>query len=86
MSTRIKTFIGFSVKSGKIIYGVDNITSSRKRIYIILFDGELSDRSKKVLEKFVQGKKIGMYPLNIGEYLPDRNIKENEIKEKSVNE
>lgn len=32
----IGSYIGFAVKSGKILYGIDNITLSRKRKYVMV--------------------------------------------------
>lgn len=45
------TYLGFCIRSGKIVYGVDNIAETRKRVYLIIADCSMSENSFKTLVK-----------------------------------
>lgn len=47
---KLKTYIGFAKKAGKIVYGVDQIVKIRRR-YLILTDPALSANSQKKIAK-----------------------------------
>ena len=47
---KLKTYIGFAKKAGKIVYGVDQIVKIRRR-YLILTDPTLSANSQKKIAK-----------------------------------
>ena len=56
MTRKIATYLGFCIRSGKIVYGVDDAEKQKRGIQLILVDGALSENSlkqmKKVKEKF----------------------------------
>ena len=51
MTEKIGAYLGFCIRSGKIIYGVDEIEKQKKGVYLLLADGALSENSLKVVEK-----------------------------------
>ena len=51
MTEKIGAYLGFCIRSGKIIYGIDEIEKQKKGVYLLLADGALSENSLKVVEK-----------------------------------
>lgn len=72
---RIKTFVGFAIKARKIQYGVDNVTTAKKRAEIILYDPSLSVGSTDKLTAYAKKEKIDVFSVNIEGILPNRNCK-----------
>ena len=56
MNDKTAAILGFAVKSGKLIYGIDNIEAYKGRIYSVYYDGGLSEKSQKNIA-FIAGKK-----------------------------
>lgn len=54
---KIKSYIGFAIKSRNIIFGTDSIVASRK-VKLILVSDSLSESSLKELNQFAEKKKI----------------------------
>ena len=56
MNNKIESYLGFCIRSGKILFGIDNIDKQRKGISLLLCDEELGKSSLKTLlhaqEKF----------------------------------
>ena len=48
---KIITYLGFSIRSGKIVYGVDEIAGHKKRVHLLMVDGALSENSRKEIYK-----------------------------------
>lgn len=48
---KVFTYLGFCIRSGKILFGVDNVEESRRGVFLIIADGALSQNSMKVLAK-----------------------------------
>lgn len=48
---KIATLVGFAVKAGKVIYGIDNLELLRKKRYLYLRDVSLGDTAAKRLER-----------------------------------
>ena len=61
---KINAYIGFSVKSGKIVYGYENVILSRKKIYLVLCDEALGESSLKKTRRFASEKGIELYMIN----------------------
>ncbi|MCL2796550.1 MAG: hypothetical protein FWD58_00630 [Firmicutes bacterium] len=57
---KLTTFLGFAIKSGKIIFGTDNILFLRACKYLILYDASLADNAQKKLERYAQECSIPM--------------------------
>lgn len=83
---KIKTYIGFAVKSGKIIFGTDNLLEQRKHPKIILIDPTLSDNSREKLIRHAERKGIFTAVTTLDEYLPGRNCKAVGITETNLAE
>ena len=49
--SKIETYLGFSIKSGKILFGVDNVESEKKGVHLIIVDEKLSQNSLKNVYK-----------------------------------
>ncbi len=56
MNNKIETYLGFCIRSRKILFGIDNVDKQRKGVYLLLCDEELGKSSLKTLvqaqEKF----------------------------------
>lgn len=51
--SKIDCYVHFAVRSGKVIWGIDSLVKSRKRIKIVLYDCTLGQNSMKELEKYL---------------------------------
>ena len=47
--SKVKTYVGFAIKSKAIVYGLDQI--KEKKVKVVLFDNSMSDSSKQSLVK-----------------------------------
>ena len=70
---RIKTYIGFAIRSNHIIKGLDDITKSRKKIYVIVLTDGLMQNSIDKLDKFLENKDIKKILVN-SQVFSDLNI------------
>ena len=85
-SEKVKTYIGFAVKAGKIIFGTDNLLEKKQHPKIILTDPSLSDNSREKLKGYAEKKGIDLMVLPISEYFPGRNCKAVGITEPNLAE
>lgn len=60
---KLSTYIGFAIKSGKVIFGYDNLFKYKKIPKIIIFCKSLSEKMKNKLELFAISKKIKLLTL-----------------------
>ncbi len=51
MIEKIGAYLGFCVRSGKIVYGVDDVEKQKKGVCLLIVDGALSENSFKVVSK-----------------------------------
>ncbi len=49
--SKIETYLGFCIRAGKIVFGMDNIEKERKGIYLLLVDGGIGKNSLKLMER-----------------------------------
>lgn len=56
--SKIDCYVHFAVRSGKVLWGVDNLVKSRKPAKIVLYDCTLGQNSKKVLDKLVAERNL----------------------------
>lgn len=83
---KIKTYIGFAIKSRSIILGVDDIAKSKKT-HIILYSVTLGDSSKDKLIKFANNNKVEHYEFEtqvFDELFENKNIKAIAITDKNL--
>lgn len=48
---KVKTLLGFALRSGKVIFGVDNIISLNKKKHIVITSSDLSENSFRRLKE-----------------------------------
>ena len=77
MVNKLVTYLGFAQKSGKLLYGVDNIEAKEEKVHIALFDNTLSDNSYKKLCNIARRSNITVYQsdIAIAELLGKANCK-----------
>ena len=49
MKDKLETYLGFAIRSGNIVYGVDNIEAKISKIYLIIYDRRLSENGANKL-------------------------------------
>ncbi len=81
---KIKSYIGFAIKARKILYGLDNITMSKKKPYLLLVDASFSPNSQKKLASYAQNNEIPIINYSLEAVIPDRNCKAVGIMEKNL--
>lgn len=79
--SKVKTYIGFAIKSRKIKYGVDDILKL-KNAGIILVSESLADSGMKKLEGFAERKSIKLTKFSEEEFL--ELIQNNSIKATAI--
>lgn len=57
---KIKTYIGFAIKSNHIIKGIDEVLKSKKRVGLALMSDELKANSQDKLIKWAETKGISL--------------------------
>ncbi len=62
-TNKIDSYIGFSVRSGQIIFGIDNLLVTRKRVKLILLCNSLTAQSEKKITEFAESKQIPVLKL-----------------------
>ncbi len=56
--SKIDCYVHFAVRSGKVIWGIDSLIKSRKRIKTVLYDSTLGQNSKKELERYLNTNNV----------------------------
>ncbi len=49
--SKVHTYLGFCIRAGKIVYGMDNIAETKKRVHLLIADCSISENSFKNLLK-----------------------------------
>ena len=73
VKNKVSSYVGFAVKKGSALLGVDNVIESRKLPRVILFDEKLSERSKNRLRRYATEREIPLFLFSPEEVLPSRN-------------
>lgn len=66
--SKIKTYIGFAIKSRKIRFGVDDILKL-KNVSLIIVSDSLAESGMKKLEGFAERKSIELIKFNESDFL-----------------
>ena len=84
MNSKTETYIGFAIKKGSAVFGVDAIVRYRKKVYLLLYTESLSPNSLKAMESAAE--KIGCKLMQIPDYqlLKMRNCKAIAICDKQL--
>lgn len=69
--SRVKTFLGFAIKKRAIVIGVDNITSFRGKMRMILIDEKLSERSTEKVTRYATERMIDIFTVNMDTIMPE---------------
>ena len=78
MINKIKSYLGFAIKSNEIIYGFDNLNTTKKNIKLVLYYDSISEKSLKNLRYLANNKKWKMVKLvntSLDELLNTNNCK-----------
>ena len=68
---KIRSYVGFAIRSGKALFGVDNIVGARRDPFLVLYDDRLKENSTKKLLRRCENFKV--IRLALQEILPGRN-------------
>lgn len=66
IDAKISAYIGFAVRSNKVVYGVDNLTVYKKKIPLILVSSSLADSSLAKAREVATFKDCAIYQLEDG--------------------
>lgn len=55
---KIESLLGFAVKAGKVLYGIDAIENLRSRVYLILYGYDLGENTLNKLISVAQYRKV----------------------------
>lgn len=73
---KLTSYVGFAVRSGAAVYGLENIKKSYKKIFCVIEDEMLSENSRSKTESFCKEKSIKKIVLkNIDELFGANNCK-----------
>ena len=73
---KLAAYIGFSIKSGKAIYGYEGIISSKKTVRLVICDPNLAENSRKKLENYLSSRGMKAYDLeDLPSYCGGKNVK-----------
>ena len=61
--SKLATYLGFAIKSGKVIFGYDNLFKAKKLPRIIVYCSTLSEKMKNKLISYSNDKKIKLLTL-----------------------
>ena len=73
---KIAAYLGFSVKSGKIVYGYERVILGKKKVYLILCDVNLSGNSLKKVEEYAESSGVKCLSVEgLSDYFGEKRIK-----------
>lgn len=82
--TKVKSYLGFAIKSGKAVFGVDQIISLRRKPIIVLYDDSLSENSLSKLRNYMSKQNVNSYKIAIEEVYHNKNCKAIGILDESL--
>lgn len=83
---KLKAYLGFSVRSGKILFGADDISAARRGIYLILADEDLGKTAMKRLKAAADalGAPTYLYRGKLGGLICKPAVKAAALKDKNL--
>lgn len=78
MQSKLGTYIGFAIRSGKVIFGYDNLFKSKKKAILVLYSLDLAEKMQIKLKTFCNEQKIDILPLensNLSDIIKRNNCK-----------
>ena len=58
MNSKIKTYVGFAINKGDVIFGLDKIIVSRRRPNLIMLCKTASEKTKKEIKHYCASKNV----------------------------
>ncbi len=86
MKSKAETYIGFAVKKGSVVYGLDCISVYRKKVRLILYSADLSENSFSRLKKEAERFNCPLAVFPDTDVLKNKNCKALAICDKSLAE
>lgn len=65
-NTKLDSYIGFAVRSNKVIFGVDRLLESKKIPLVVMYDEELGANSLKHIKLYCERKSVTNYSMPHG--------------------
>lgn len=88
VKSKIETYLGFSVRSGKIVFGTTEIERKKKGIFLLLADGGIGKNSLKIMVNAAEKLHCPLYLTNeegaLGEYLHKPAVKAVALTDKNL--
>ena len=84
---KISTYLGFCIRSGKIVFGVDRAEALKKGVHLLIADSTLSENSMKVLVKLKEKFSCPLLVtegVSLSELLHRRAVKAAAVKDKNL--
>ena len=84
---KISTYLGFCIRSGKIVFGVDRAEALKKGVHLLIADSTLSENSMKVLVKLKEKFSCPLLVtegVSLSELLHRPAVKAAAVKEKNL--
>lgn len=53
---RIKSFVGFAVRAGKVVWGTDNVLAYKKKLRLVLASADLAENAREKLRAYCEKK------------------------------
>ena len=77
MKDRLKAYLGFAIKSGKIIFGYDKLFESKKNPILVLICSTLNEKNTNKVKLYCERNNIDYIKLNdiLGELVSRDNCK-----------
>lgn len=66
MATKIEAYLGFSIKSGSVVFGYDAILETTKRVKLVLVSPTINPKVEQKLTRLCESKKWIMAKTNVG--------------------
>ncbi|MBQ7652931.1 MAG: ribosomal L7Ae/L30e/S12e/Gadd45 family protein [Clostridia bacterium] len=67
VNQKIRSYFGFAVRSGAIVYGADTILRSTKRPHLVAISEDINETAAKRLTKYCENKSIKLLVFLKGE-------------------
>lgn len=85
-AAKLKAYLGFSLRSGKIVLGADKIAETRRGIRLILADSDMGKTALKRLKATADesGAPLYLYDGRLGELLSIPAVKAAALKDKNL--
>ena len=60
---RLKTYVGFVLRSNSAVFGFDNLKKSFKKVFCVVCDKTLGENTKNQITNFCESKKVALKEL-----------------------